>query len=126
MAIVLCSQVIAPLATHAASPTIATTISVYQDGTVPFSANTYNGTTYFGEDANNTNLVVRVLDLITYKVEVSCNDNVCITPTSVITLDSGDPTVRQEWFAIPDICTAASTISPNKKTLTCVIKNLHE
>jgi uncharacterized repeat protein (TIGR01451 family) len=113
---------------YALSPFIQTKISVSRDGWVPFDAATYNGTSNFGQDATATNWVVRVTDLIRYKVEVAINDtDASAWATSVITLDPGNTwAARQNWTSIPTDCLSWSSISTDKQTLTCKLSIYRE
>jgi len=100
----------------AAPAVVDTTISVFQDGVGPFDATTYVApTTDPGTDADSSNGVVKVGDLIVYKVEVSLNDAEDTNLTAEVTVN--DKVIFEK---IPNVCTGlSSAIINNGLTLIC-------
>ena len=111
---------------HAANGTLMNTISVFKDGTVPFDSTTYTPpTTNAGKDASATNWVVRIVDNMLYKWEISCNDADCANVTITFVLDPGAVQPKQRWTNVPTDCLTWS-ISSDKQTLMCTVWNMHE
>jgi len=115
-----------PISVQAATPIVATNISVEKTGSEPFDGSTWDGSnlTFAWTDANADNDVVRLQDSITYRVEVSANDSDVQELTSTVTLDK-----YQSWIELPTGClhegsvpantTNPSTISADWLTMFC-------
>ncbi len=111
------------MAANDATPVVNTTILVKKTGSEPFDATTWDGSDLnkAGLDADETNNVVRLQDIVTYQVEVSVNDNDVNSLTTTVVADQ-----RQAWLRIPDGCetdadvvSPVSSISEDKRTLFC-------
>ncbi len=111
------------MAANDATPVVNTTILVKKTGSEPFDATTWDGgdLNKAGLDADETNNVVRLQDIVTYQVEVSVNDNDVNSLTTTVVADQ-----RQAWLRIPDGCETdadvvnpVSSISEDKRTLFC-------
>jgi len=111
-----------PAVAQAATPVVNTTITVFKTGGGDFDGVTWNtpqvtlpdgmpvddgndGVTNdnAGQDANDTNDIVRLNDTITYRVEVSNNDSNVENTVVTVTLDDGLD-VKQEWVNLPTDC----------------------
>ncbi len=111
------------MAANDATPVVNTTILVKKTGSEPFDTTTWDGSDLnkAGLDADETNNVVRLQDIVTYQVEVSVNDNDVNSLTTTVEADQ-----RQAWLRIPDGCETdadvvnpVSSISEDKRTLFC-------
>jgi SdrD B-like domain len=124
------------LLVRAAVPAVETTLRVIADGSSPFDATTFDVTTATngGNDASNTNGVVRVLDYMTYRVEVSLNNKNDTNTVARVYLDT-----NQEWNAVPASCLTTNvtpissisdldTVAPgdDKRLLICNFGNASE
>ncbi|PIE00920.1 MAG: hypothetical protein CSA79_01810, partial [Thiothrix nivea] len=111
------------IAANDATPVVNTTILVKKTGSAPFDDTTWDGNNLnkAGLDADESNNVVRLQDVITYQVEVSVNDSDAGSLTTMVVADQ-----RQAWLRIPDGCETdaevvnpVSSISADKRTLFC-------
>jgi uncharacterized protein (DUF2141 family) len=96
-----------PSRVFAAVPNIETTLRIIADGASPFDATTYSvgSTTTGGTDATDANGVVRVLDYMTYRFEVSLNNKDDTNVVAQVYLDAD-----QQWSSLPGSCLTDPTI----------------
>lgn len=124
---------------YSTSPTVDTRIKVVADGQPIFDGVNYGpgadgqygssptdplaaDNTDFGRDDSGNNGIVRNSDRVDYKIQVSLNGRDTTNVVTTVTLSSG-----QTWQELPGRCqSASSSISADKKTLTCNIGELHE
>jgi uncharacterized repeat protein (TIGR01451 family) len=106
-------------------PQLANTIKVIQDGSDAFDLTTWNGINNNptqGTDENSNNGMVRVMDIVTYEIEISVNGNDMTNVVSTINLGA-----NQDVTVIPTEClknppaSPVSSISTDKHVLTCNI-----
>jgi hypothetical protein len=86
----------------AQEPSLDIIMRIQADGTAPFDATTFdpsNPALNGGTDANGTNGIVRLLDYVTYRAEVSIND---ANQTNVVVRFTAD--TDQKWTAVPTVC----------------------
>jgi uncharacterized repeat protein (TIGR01451 family) len=106
---------------EAAPTTLGLDVRVFSDG-----APSFDGDDLAGNDSSANNLLVRSYDEVTYAIDASAND---VDATQVVfssTLVDG-----MNWKAIPGGCltsgaTPPSSISPDRRTLTCNFGDLTE
>lgn len=96
-----------PTVSFAAPPVVFTTLSVEKTGSEPFDIQSWDGVdlTTAWLDQSEDDMVVRLQDSITYKVEVSLNDSDVDELTSTVTLDK-----RQAWIELPTGCRTLDTV----------------
>lgn len=101
------------------------TVSIVSDGSPTYDATTFSlPNNNPGTDASATNNVVRAMDIIVYRIDVSVNDaNATDDVITALTLDSGQLIQTQKWESIPSICiSSGSSISPDKRTINCLLE----
>ncbi|BAY82202.1 hypothetical protein NIES267_16810 [Calothrix parasitica NIES-267] len=92
-------------------------ISVLKDGTGPFVSPdpTYPGSNNAGNDANDTNGIVRTYDTITYGVNYATNQQPNVSTSYKLTITDD----HHLWDENQTECAGNITISADRKTLTC-------
>ncbi len=106
---------------QAANPIVDIKLSVEEDGTETFDVDDNPG-----NDSSANNGIVRNLDIVRYKVQINIKESDADNVIVVVTLSD-----ELRWLEIPSSCeidnvSPTSSISEDKKTLTCNVGNQPE
>ena len=112
-----------PVFVFAADPVVNTTLRVTATGSEPFDTTTWDGTNLAtaGLDQDPNNNVVRLQDIVFYRVEVSVNDSDVDNLISTFTVDKKQAIIElpQGCLTDPLLVNPVSSISTDLRTLTC-------